>query len=71
MYQLYAYGKKYQQEGKGVRLMLIYPKHQDFSRFLTFEYDSGLKIDVVPYDFEDPEIHCFPCFTELSQYTVT
>lgn len=70
MYQLYAYGKKYQQEGKEVRLMLIYPKHQDFTRFLTFEYDSGLKIDVVPYDFENPGILCFPCFDTSFKFQI-
>lgn len=53
MYQLYAYGKKYQQNNGNTSLILIYPKHEDFNRQLRFKYEEELKIDIVPYDFQD------------------
>ncbi len=55
MYQLYAYGKKYQAKNGGVHLILIYPKHADFDRLIRFRYEKNLRIDAVHYDFEDEE----------------
>lgn len=66
MYQLYAYGKKYQCEGKEVRLLLIYPKNELFTKMLHFEYEHNLHIDVVPFDFEEPGIIHLPCFASNS-----
>ena len=53
MYQLYAYGKKYQLKNDVVQLVLIYPKHEKFNFILSFEYESFLKIEVVPFDFKN------------------
>jgi len=64
MYQLYAYGKKYQPYCKEIRLLLIYPKHAGFHDPLKFEYESALTIDVVPFDFEEPAIHKYSCFMD-------
>lgn len=62
MYQLYSYGKKYHQEDKNVKLLLIYPKHAGFTDNLHFDYDSALKLDIVPFDFEEPLVKQYPCF---------
>ena len=53
MYQLFAYGKKYQAKNGSVQLVLIYPKYDDFYSPLKFKYEDGLHIDAIPYDFED------------------
>lgn len=53
MYQLYAYGKKYQSSNGRVRLLLVYPKHQNFSHNLHFLYEPDLFIDIVPFDLEN------------------
>ncbi len=53
MYQLYAYGKKYQQNNGNISLIMIYPKHEDFNQQLNFKYEEKLKIDIIPYDFQD------------------
>ena len=55
MYQLYAYGKKYQIQNGSIRLVLIYPKHQCFNQVLLFRYEDFLEIDIVPFDFENEE----------------
>jgi len=54
MYQLYAYGKKYD----GVkRLYLIYPKNENFAHHThikAFEYeDGGLALKAVPFDLAE------------------
>ncbi len=53
MYQLYAYGKKYQTSNENVQLVLIYPKHVEFNFPLHFKYEEDLKIDAIPYDFQN------------------
>ena len=53
MYQLYAYGKKYQSENDSVQLALIYPFCEDFFNPLKFRYEEDLLIDAIPYDFGD------------------
>lgn len=59
MYQLFAYGKKYQRNNGSVHLVLIYPKHAEFDRHLHFEYEDKLRIDAVPFDFwEENECLC-------------
>ena len=51
IYQMFAYGHKYL-EGKG-DLMLIYPRQVGFQEALpVFEYGSGLRLWVVPFDLE-------------------
>lgn len=68
MYQLYAYGKKYQHTGKQIKLLLIYPKHASFFESLEFDYDQMLRIDVVPFDFEESTFSDYPCFSQFSFY---
>ena len=55
MYQLYAYGKKYQLSNDNVHLILIFPQHSNFTQNLHFKYESELYIDIVPFDFEDED----------------
>lgn len=61
MYQLYAYGKKYQSNNGNVHLVLIYPKHAEFDKHLHFEYEKELRIDAIPFDFWE-EQSCFDVF---------
>lgn len=53
MYQLYAYGKKYQAtHNKTPHLVLLYPENENFHKQLdNFEYDGDLKLYVIPYSF--------------------
>ena len=53
MYQLFAYGKKYQINNGNTHLILIYPNHADFNNQLHFKYEEELRIDIVPFDFQD------------------
>lgn len=53
MYQLFAYGKKYQFNNGNTHLILIYPNHADFNNQLHFKYEDELRIDIVPFDFQD------------------
>ncbi len=53
MYQLYAYGKKYQTKNGSVRLALIYPYSESFNNPLNFKYEEDLPIGAIPYDFEN------------------
>jgi len=58
MYQLYAYGHKYFEKDKDSKtlktLMLVYPKTDKFEKRLpVFEYEEGLKLDVVPFDLNE------------------
>lgn len=55
MYQLYAYGKKYQSKESNVHLILIFPQYSNFTQILHFKYESELLIDIVPFDFEDED----------------
>ena len=51
LYQLFAYGHKYQ-NGKG-NMMLIYPKHDEFRLPLAkFSFSDDLNLWVVPFDME-------------------
>jgi 5-methylcytosine-specific restriction endonuclease McrBC regulatory subunit McrC len=56
MYQLYAYGMKYQQKNKGkkVTLYLVYPKAKNFKKRLPpFHFsvgDNPLQLKAIPYD---------------------
>ena len=51
LYQLYAYGKKYE----ATRLVLIYPASETFTRPLNlFGYDPTLPLYVVPFDVTNP-----------------
>jgi hypothetical protein len=34
-------------------LILIYPSHADFKCQLHFKYEEELKIDIIPFDFQD------------------
>jgi 5-methylcytosine-specific restriction enzyme subunit McrC len=53
MYQLYAYGKKYQAKNGSVQLALIYPHSESFYSPLSFKYEEDLLIDAIPYNFEN------------------
>jgi 5-methylcytosine-specific restriction enzyme subunit McrC len=51
LYQLYAYGKKYD----ATELVLIYPAHDQFREPLQlFGYDASLRLRVVPFDLDKP-----------------
>lgn len=61
MYQLYAYGKKYQIEhsrGKEKlisppHLVLLYPENENFNKKLeNFTYEGDLKLEVIPFSFK-------------------
>lgn len=51
LYQLYAYGKKYQREAKDkatLSLYLLYPYNEAFSESLEFGYEAGLRLTAFP-----------------------
>ena len=52
MYQLFAYGKKYQDhQAPPPLLVLLYPKHERFTQPLgDFDYGNGLVLKVIPLD---------------------
>ena len=52
-YQMFAYGQKYM-GGKG-KLILIYPKHDGFTKSIehSFDFDEELKLWVVPFDVKN------------------
>ena len=61
MYQLYAYGKKYEIEHnkghenkiKPPHLVLLYPENENFKKKLeNFIYEGDLALDVIPFSFE-------------------
>jgi 5-methylcytosine-specific restriction enzyme subunit McrC len=55
LYQLFAYGQKYQ-GGEG-DMMLIYPKHPGFLAPLPpFHFDDRLRLWAVPFDLEDGKL---------------
>ncbi len=61
LYQLYAYGKKYQQKhNKEVKLFLIYPMTEKFNIYKTWNYenDNSLPITIVPYDLTNKQLCC-------------
>ena len=51
LYQLYAYGKKY----NATQLVLIYPAHEGFQKPLrVFGYDDAMHLYVVPFNLDKP-----------------
>ena len=53
LYQIYAYGKKYQQECPHVQLGLLYPKNKDTEKLLLrFKYESELPLQIRLVDLE-------------------
>ena len=48
MYQLFAYGKKYNVE----KVVLIYPKWKEFNTSFSYELDESLILEVVSFDIE-------------------
>ena len=50
LYQLYAYGKKYQQDVKNVELFLVYPKTDKFTEMISWKFEENLNINLVPFD---------------------
>lgn len=51
LYQLYAYGKKYD----ATQLVLLYPAHEHFRQPLrVFGYDPSLRLHVVPFNLDNP-----------------
>src|SRR5574344_42686 len=56
LYQLYAYGKKYQKKTqKNVELFLVYPLTEKFydCKIWNYEDDFTLPINIVPYDLKN------------------
>lgn len=64
MYQLYAYGKKYQSDNGNVQLALIYPHSESFYTPMNFKYEEDLPIGIIPYDFEN-EAACMLFLNDL------
>jgi 5-methylcytosine-specific restriction enzyme subunit McrC len=57
MYQLYAYGKKYKAvTSNPPRLILIYPKNENFTKPLQFFYENEMELVAVPYDLEEDRV---------------
>ncbi|MBH2729218.1 McrC family protein [Serratia marcescens] len=55
LYQMFAYGHKYQ-NGQG-HMMLIYPKHLSFNQSLPpFHYSNALKVWVVPFCLDSQKL---------------
>ncbi len=48
MYQLYAYGKKYESN----HLILIYPECETFTKELFFQYDNQITLRCIPWSFK-------------------
>jgi len=36
-----------------MHLILIYPNHADFNNQLHFKFEEELKIDIIPFNFQD------------------
>lgn len=60
MYQLYAYGKKYElvhnkgrdQKVKPPHLVLLYPENENFKKKLdNFTYEGDLQLEIIPFSF--------------------
>ncbi len=49
MYQLFAYGKKYDTK----KLMLIYPQWGNFKKGFDFQFDDTLQLSVVPFSLNN------------------
>jgi 5-methylcytosine-specific restriction enzyme subunit McrC len=55
LYQLFAYGQKYQ-DGEG-DMLLIYPKHNGFQEPLPpFQFSDDLFLWVVPFDLQEEQL---------------
>lgn len=55
LYQMFAYGHKYQ-NGQG-HMMLIYPKHLSFNQSLPpFHYSNALKVWIVPFCLDSQQL---------------
>ncbi len=54
MYQLYAYGKKYQFEHhRTPHLVLLYPENENFkTRLENFVYEGDLELNIIPFVFD-------------------
>ena len=50
LYQMYAYGKKYQKTGAAPDLYLLYPHNKNFDAPFKYEYETGLRLTVFPVD---------------------
>ena len=51
MYQLFAYGKKYDCN----QVVLVYPKTEQFQEMLRYEFDEKLSVYCVPFDVTEPK----------------
>ena len=65
MYQLYAYGNKYFEGGKG-KLVLIYPQWEKFVKGFQFEFQEGLSLDVIPFDMKNSQLALSPFTNSLA-----
>ncbi|MCY3770078.1 MAG: McrC family protein [Gammaproteobacteria bacterium] len=54
MYQLYSYGKKYQERGCE-KVALIYPQTKEFKNHLHYCFDKDLSLACFPFDLDDPQ----------------
>ena len=51
MYQLFAYGKKYDCK----QVALVYPKSEQFQEILRYKFDDELSLSCFPFNVTDPE----------------
>ena len=51
MYQLFAYGKKYDCK----QVALVYPETEQFQEILRYKFDDELSLSCFPFDVTDPE----------------
>jgi len=54
MYQMFAYGHKYLDGGKG-KLILIYPQWSNFDKEKQFDLGNGLELYAFPFDLDEAD----------------
>ena len=54
MYQMFAYGHKYLAGSKG-KLVLIYPKWNNFDKEKQFDLGNGLELYAFPFDLDEAD----------------
>ena len=69
LYQMYAYGKKYQKAGTAPGLYLLYPRSKNFEKSFEYEYEAGLCLTVFPVDLgeEKPLDALLPAAATISK----
>ncbi len=63
MYQMFAYGKKYECE----KVALVYPKTKEFDKTEEFKFDKALSLACVPFDVTAPECSVTEIIRHMNQ----